>query len=316
MKGIKETLFVVISFVLIIGHNSCSKELTEKKYLTENVIVVVVDGPRYSETWGDIRHSNIPLMSQYISKSGIINRKFYNNGLTKTLAGHSSITTGSYQDVNNLGEESPMNPSFFQYWNKINSSKDELTWIIASKDKIEVMDNCEQEEFNGLYRPYSNCGIDGLGSGYRHDSTTYKVLIEVLNEYRPKLVLVNFKEPDYSAHQGNWDNYIRGIRSTDKYSYLIWRYIQENSNYQGKTTLFITNDHGRHLDDISNGFISHGDDCLGCRHINFFAYGPDFKQGVILDEERELIDIGPTISELLEFEMEFSEGEVMTELFK
>jgi hypothetical protein len=69
------------------------------------------------------------------------------------------------------------------------------------------------------------------------------------------------------------------------------------------------------LDGVKDGFISHGDNCEGCRRINCFAYGPDFKKGVIMNTPRELVDIPATIAELLGFKMERCEGQVMTELF-
>ena len=58
-----------------------------------------------------------------------------------------------------------------------------------------------------------------------------------------------------------------------------------------------------------------GNSCEGCQHINFFAYGPDFKSGII-DRERELIDIPTTIVELLQIESDFVDGKIMHELFK
>ncbi|MDA3912006.1 MAG: alkaline phosphatase family protein [Bacteroidales bacterium] len=306
----------VVVFLIILISFSCKDEPLEPRYLTENVIVIVIDGPRYSETWGDSSHQNIPRLSNQLSKLGVINTQFYNDGPTYTLAGHTSITTGNYQEIDNSGNELPMNPSFFQYWNEQYFDSIENSWIVASKDKLEVLSNCLNVEYNDNYKPSTNCGIDGLSSGYRNDSITFNVLIGVLEDHHPNLVLVNFREPDYSGHSGNWNNYINGIKSTDEYAYKIWDYIQNDSHYKGKTSLFITNDHGRHLDSVSNGFISHGDDCLGCRHVNFFAYGPDFKKDVIIDKRRELIDISATISEILMIDKESGNGEIMQELFK
>ena len=295
---------------------SCKKGTQAPKYLTENVIVVIMDGARYSETWGDPSHQYIPRLSNQMSPFGAVNTQFFNNGPTYTLAGHTSITTGFYQEIDNSGNELPKYPSIFQYYNAKYLPEKEDTWIITSKDKLEMLSNCQSIDFRDKYLPSANCGISGLGSGYRDDSVTYKVLIQTLSEYHPKLTLVNFREPDYSAHTGSWDNYLKGIRSTDEYIYRIWEYIQSDSSYNGKTTLFITNDHGRHLDGIPDGFVSHGDDCSGCRHIYFYAYGPDFKQGVILDTKRELVDITATISEILHLDMKYGTGKIMYELFK
>jgi predicted AlkP superfamily pyrophosphatase or phosphodiesterase len=93
----------VVVFLIILISFSCKDEPLEPRYLTENVIVIVIDGPRYSETWGDSSHQNIPRLSNQLSKLGVINTQFYNDGPTYTLAGHTSITTGNYQEIDNSG---------------------------------------------------------------------------------------------------------------------------------------------------------------------------------------------------------------------
>ena len=105
------------------------------------------------------------------------------------------------------------------------------------------------------------------------------------------------------------------MKKTDEYIYKIFEYLKEDPFYAGKTTVFVTNDHGRHLDGHKDGFVSHQDNCEGCRKINFFASGPDFKENVIMESGRDLIDIPVTIGELLGFTIEKSKGNVMTELF-
>ena len=136
-----------------------------------------------------------------------------------------------------------------------------------------------------------------------------------MSEHHPKLTLLGFREPDFSGHTNSWENYLQEIRNTDEYIYKIWDYIRNDPYYSGTTTLFIANDHGRHSDHVDDGFRSHGDGCEGCRHINFFAYGPDFKNGII-DIRRELIDIPATIAEILHFKPEYIEGDIMYELFE
>jgi arylsulfatase A-like enzyme len=111
-------------------------------------------------------------------------------------------------------------------------------------------------------------------------------------------------------------NYLNGIHSSDEYIYQVWNFIQTSPIYKDKTTLFVTNDHGRHPDGTADGFVSHGDACSGCRHIMFYAFGPDFKQNVVLSRPRELIDINATILELLGISGVYSDGEVMRELFQ
>lgn len=275
-----------------------------------------MDGARFSETWGDNSHEYIPNLSKIFSQKGVINTDFYNQGLTNTNPGHAAVTTGHYENLDNSGKEYPSYPSFFQFWNeqKINNGE---SWIITSKDKLEVLKDCKDLSYKNFFWPNVDCGIDGLGSGYRHDSITFKTVMKVLSENHPNLILVNFREPDFTAHKGDWNGYLEGIKLVDGYISLIDEFIENDPLYMGKTALFVTNDHGRHLDSVSVGFSSHGDDCLGCRHINFFAKGPDFKAGSVVNQERGLIDINATLVEILQIDNHgYNTGDVMWEIFK
>lgn len=302
------------SIILVITTCKLKVEKVDTYYKTRNVIVLIIDGARYSEMWDDTGIGNIPYMANDLSSLGVVNHHFYNDGPTYTLAGHTAISTGYYQQINNGGSELPMYPSIFQYFNeKINTN--DSSFIIASKHKIEVIKNCSLIHWKDKFISRTDCGTLGLGTENRADSITFDSLFAVLEQNVARLILVNFREPDSYGHAANWDKYIASIKKSDEYVFKVWQYMQTSSFYKDKTTLFVTNDHGRHLDTIANGFISHGDNCEGCSHINFMAIGPDFKVGEIVFEKRQLIDITATVAELLQFHMPYNQGEVMYELF-
>ena len=219
------------------------------------------------------------------------------------------------QDINNAGQEYPMQPSVFQCWRKETGSPSTSAWIITSKDKLEVLSDCSNSLWKGQYRPSYNCGISGKGTGNREDTATWNTAKKILEQYHPKLVMLHFKEPDISGHNGNWQGYLDGIRSSDSLLYELWKFLQQDSIYSGKTTLFVSNDHGRHLDPVKDGYVSHGDSCEGCRHINCFAAGPDFKKNVLLDSKHCQQDIPATIATMMGFQLPVSEGKAMEELF-
>lgn len=290
--------------------------LNSPKFKTENVIVLVIDGPRYSETWGDSLRQYIPFMSKELAPQGVFYDSFYNVGKTYTAAGHTSICTGIDQSIDNTGKEIPQYPSFFQYYLKSKNNDADKTWIITSKDKLAVLANCKDSLWQDEFMPKTDCGAGGLLTLYRDDSTTMAHVFKTLKNNHPNLLLINLREPDYSGHAANWQGYLNGIVAGDRYAYELWKYIQSDSAYANKTTLFITNDHGRHLEGVKNGFINHGDDCDGCRHISLLALGPDFKNNITVSKQRNQKDIPSTIAYLLGFEMPTSKGEVMMELFK
>ena len=222
-----------------------------------------MDWPRYSETLGDSSHQYIPRMANQLAPNGIINTQFFNNGPTLPNPGHTAMCTGNYQDIDNTGLELPTFPSMFQHWLQKHNKDSTSAWVIASKHKLEILGNCTNIDWKDTYKPSTNCGTNGLESGYRGDSTTYDKVIEILTAEHPQLVLVNFKEPDNAAHLTITPDYYKGIQDVDQYIYQIWDFIENDSIYKGTTTLIATNDHGRHLDSIADGLFSHGDDCEG-----------------------------------------------------
>jgi predicted AlkP superfamily pyrophosphatase or phosphodiesterase len=314
MKRIRINLKIIT--ILVICLYSCERASLDTEYITKNVIIIVIDGPRYSETWGDSSFSNIPQMKN-ISESGVLFTNFYNNGATNTIPGYASITTGNNQEISDLGIGTPKFPSIFQYWNKKYSKSYPVSRIFASKDKLAVLSDCIDTSFKGYYRPYIVCGVNGtgVGSGFRNYSITLRRTLNALRTEHPRLLLLSFREPDFSAHQNNWMAYIDGIKNTDNSVYQIWDFIEKDNYYKGKTEVFITNDHGRHLDNVNDGFVSHGDTCDRCRHISLLVLGPDFKRGDVITNSKELIDIPATIAEILRFPMPTRHRKILSELF-
>jgi hypothetical protein len=307
-------IFVLVGLTWI--HSCTNEKIIDRVYQTKNVVVVVVDGPRYTESWGQTGRPNVRYMDSVLAPNGCTHSYFYNLGGTWTTHGHTALTTGSYQSIDNTGGEYPQNPGIFQHYLKKHPDQPHLVWLITSKDKLQVLSDCKDLKWKKKYLASTDCGINGLGTGYRHDSITFKRVMYALEVHKPKVLFVNFREPDFSGHQGDWNAYIRGIQQTDSMVHEIWKFLESDPAYHGKTTMFVTNDHGRHSDGVSNGFISHGCSCEGCRRIHLWSFGPDFKQGVFLNQQAELIDVNATIGELLQLHSLKSKGRVLSELFQ
>lgn len=313
---LKFSIFLlIIAAPLLLMYCGCSKDVPATLYKTQNVIIVVVDGPRYTETWGHPTRQLIPHRSAMLSQ-GVMCSQFYNNGTTSTNPGHTAICTGVYENLNNSGEEYPTFPSIFQYWLKTFDRPNNEAWIIASKDKLEVISDCKDVNWKGTYRPSTDCGNLGLGTGYREDATTFISVTTKLTSNHIRLALINFKQPDAAGHSADSVAYLQGILDTDNYIYQFWQQLQNDDFYKDRTTLIVTNDHGRHTAGHLDGFISHGDNCDGCRHIEFFAMGPDFKDNFTSATPYELIDVATTVGELMGFTIPTSNGKVMKDIFR
>lgn len=287
----------------------------EAKYQTKNVVLLVVDGPRISETWEATNKENIPNRVNLLSQ-GVFISNFKNNGTTNTNPGHSAMCSGVYENIKNNGTELPGFPSVMQQWLKFTGADKTKAWVVTSKDKLEVLNDCKLAEWKGKFQPSVDCGVSGNGSGYREDAVTMKKTKEVMSKYSPNIIVINLKDVDSYGHANNWNEYIKAIKTTDASIKEVWDYIQSLPAYKDKTTLIVSNDHGRHID-ANGGFAEHGDDCAGCRHIEFFAMGPDFKKNTTISTGNyEQIDIASTMAELLGIPTQYMKGKIIKDAFK
>ena len=311
----RNILFMALIFVF-----SCKRDVPVVKpspvsFKTKNVFIVVMDGARYSETWGESHQSYIPTIKKLASE-GVMCTSFYNDGETITVPGHTAMATGNYQVINNAGQEIPQYPSIFQYYRSQFSKPATDAWVISSKDKLTVLGDCLDPDWAGTFNPRTDCGVNGIFTGYREDSVTYKHIFDTISQYHPHLVLINFKQPDAAGHANNWLDYLQQTKNVDAYVGGLWDYLQSDSLYAGSTTLFVTNDHGRHTQGVYDGFVSHWCGCEGCRHIFLLGLGPDFKTNYIETDHYSLIDIPATISKMMGINMPTGTGKVMTTIFR
>ena len=281
-------------------------------FASHHVVIVVMDGARYSETMGDT--SNVPNIAA-LARQGTALTNFRtflpcpaHRLISETIPGHSRITTGTHQDLSNDGSMLPTSPSIFQYYRKEKRTDSSSCIVLCSKKKLDILANTSDPFWSGKYLPTVDCGSYGI----RDDSITHALAIEYILRERPSLMLINYAGPDEMGHSGDWNGYIEKIKKTDDFIGEIWRAIQNDPILRNSTTLFITNDHGRHTHD----FYSHGDDCEGCTHIMFIAIGPGIKINHSSAIPRELIDIAPTIGYIANFSIPGAEGKVMHEIFR
>jgi phosphopentomutase len=127
-------------------------------------------------------------------------------------------------------------------------------------------------------------------------------------------MLINLKQPDASGHANKWEAYRQGIRDGDAFAGALWKLLRDEAPFAGETALFITNDHGRHLDGHHDGFVSHGDDCAGCRKIQLLALGPQFRRGAVVERHANQLDVAVTAAAILGLAIPGSNGRVLDEL--
>jgi hypothetical protein len=260
----------------------------------QNVIVVVIDGARYTETF-DSGATHIPHMYDDLRPSGYLytNFRIADEGKTETNPGHSTILSGTWQQIANDGSQRPTNPTVFEYIRKEDGNPQSDCYVVTGKDKLDIL---TYSIFSGYGSAY---GGTWVGDDNRNDALTFSKAVSVMQNFHPKILLINFAGVDVAGHSGNWNNYITAITNADNLVYQLWQHIQagDYGYTASNTTMFITNDHGRH----TTNFSSHGDDCEGCEHIMLLAIGRNVTPGVENSDLHHQIDIAPTIGDLLGF---------------
>lgn len=309
LGSVKSCLGLLL-FILLIGsvHAACKDSPSKivdpgnggKAY---NALLVVIDGARYTETFGDSTHEYIPYMWENLGPQGTIFDNFRNGGETKTNPGMTSLATGTWQHVANDGSERPTMPTFFEYFREALAAPESLALVVTGKSKLNVCSYSAHPDYGAPYGAREDVGFDS-------DVETFQALLSDLESDHPRLVLVNLSEVDWEGHSGVWSSYVSAIQTADSLVWELWRFLQADPFYAAKTYLFVTNDHGRH-DDAHGGFKNHGDDCEGCRHIMLLALGPKIRKNHTVSDVYNQVDLCPTIGSLLGFETPLVEGGII-----
>src|SRR5207253_4252517 len=90
------------------------------------------------------------------------------------------------------------------------------------------------------------------------DELSLYIVRRLMREQAPSLLWITMHDIDI-AHAGTYSLYIDGIRRTDRLCSELWKAVQSEPEYAGKTTLFILPDFGRDADDdaVGDGFQHH-----------------------------------------------------------
>jgi hypothetical protein len=282
---------------------------TAGAYDTEHVVLVIVDGLRYSEGLGDPSHTYVPEMWA-LSQEGAMIEPFLNDGFTYTSRAIPAIWCGAWTEIYTFNDPDcggqsnnyTQLPTVFEYYRKqLGCPEDDCIYVL--KDVGCPWKASMDPDYGTSYWPLYH------SEGWT-DQDVWLEAQQILNDYTPSFFLLYLAGVDGAGHSGDWDQYTNAITVADGIVGALWDFLQAHPHYAGTTTMFVTNDHGRH----SYDFSGHGDDCYGCRTIQLLAVGPDIQAGLVSTVTRTLRDITPTIGELLGFTAEDATGTVMEEI--
>ena len=147
------------------------------------------------------------------------------------------------------------------------------------------------------------------------DELSVYIVRQLMKQAAPSLLWITLHDIDI-AHAGAFSLYIDGIRRTDRLCAEIWKTIESEPEYAGKTTMFILPDFGRDSDEDSagNGFQHHRTGDGLSRTTWMMALGPNIRQGVVYDRPLDSTDLVPTIGSVMGFSAALSQGKPIQEL--
>jgi len=147
------------------------------------------------------------------------------------------------------------------------------------------------------------------------DELSLYLVRQLMKQLAPSLLWVTMHDIDI-AHAGAYSLYIEGIQRTDRLCGELWKTIQSEPEYAGKTTLFVLPDFGRDADEDAggNGFQHHRTGDTLSRTTWMMALGPGIRQGVVFDRRLDSTDLVPTIGSMMGFSPSLAHGKPITEL--
>jgi hypothetical protein len=155
--------------------------------------------------------------------------------------------------------------------------------------------------------------INGPEAPTSGDELTFFITREVMREFSPRLILVNFWDMDV-AHWGSYSLYLNAITRTDRLSGMLWDEVQSNPAYKDKTTFLVLPELGRDGDrNTANGFLNHRSGDPSCRNVWLLALGAGVPKGET-DRPVHHVDVAATAAELLGVKAGGLAGEPMREL--
>jgi hypothetical protein len=131
------------------------------------------------------------------------------------------------------------------------------------------------------------------------DELTFFMSREIMRKFSPQLLVVAFSDVE-AAHFGSYSLHVSGIRTADRLAYELWKEVESNPDYRGKTTLVILPEFGRDPDgSTTNGFFNHRANEESTRDTWMMVLGAGVDKPQIIERPIRHIDLCPSLASLL-----------------
>lgn len=273
------------------------------------------------------RETLMPFFWEVIAKEGQLhgNRKLGSkvndkNRMVFSKPCYNEIFAGYPDDerINSNSKENNPNPNFLEFLQKQKGFENRIaafaSWdvfpAILNRDRNGLKLNAGFEKAQGedlteieTFLNRAQDEIRGPWGGVRLDFFTHHYAMEELKTRKPKVLYIGYGETDDYSHDDRYDQYLLSARQTDAYIREIWDFVQNDPQYQNKTTMIIMTDHGRGVYPKVN-WKSHSVNTPNSDEIWIAAIGPDTPAlGEVRQEGQSFaMQVARTMVELLGFE--------------
>ncbi len=147
------------------------------------------------------------------------------------------------------------------------------------------------------------------------DELSVYIARQLMRRLAPSLLWITLHDIDV-AHSGAFSLYLEGIQRSDRLCAELWRAIQNEPEYAGKTTMFILPDFGRDSDSSAggNGFQHDRTGDSVSRTTWMMVLGNGVRENVVVERPVESTDLVPTLGSLLGFSPRLATGKPLTEV--
>jgi len=156
-------------------------------------------------------------------------------------------------------------------------------------------------------------GDDGFKNP-RGDRLLTALATRALRELRPRLMMVNYQDPDY-VHWGNASHYTRAIQVIDDGLQRLVETVESDPFYRDNTIFVISPDCGRDDNPLMGVPFQHHFNSRAAHETWAVVFGSGIEKGRVIDRVVDQSAVAPTIAAMMGFRASSAEGDVLSGIF-
>jgi hypothetical protein len=149
----------------------------------------------------------------------------------------------------------------------------------------------------------------------RGDRLLTALALRALATLRPKLMMINYQDPDY-VHWGNAAHYTRAIAAIDDGLGEIDRALARDPAYRDNTVLVVVPDCGRDDNRLMAVPFQHHFGSAAARAIWALMLGPGIARGTTIARTVDQASVAPTVGRIMNMPVSEARAPVLAEAFR